>query len=337
MKVSILVTTYNCEDYVDKTIKSVVDQDMPFTWELLIGDDGSSDSTRSHISKWITLYPDNISLYVMERGADAKKDGTRAARNRANLLEKAKGEYLIFLDGDDQFIGNEKIKKEVEILDSPKYQNCACAAHNIIANNIKEGKKYPLVDTSLKEGVIDSKYYWENLYFHTNTILFRSCCKDLMLNPHYRDFLNDNFITYLILQYGKIYYLRNFWAQYNLTGDGLWTGKKRTYGCFRNLIIFDLQLNINKAFRKSSFIRHLYDFKYIFDNYKKEDKSFVKPLVSGMKKREFYYTYLMYHFDDELQPRDLKEKKKLRTKIGILRIYHSVGLHMHAYLSKIHK
>jgi glycosyltransferase involved in cell wall biosynthesis len=328
MKVSILVTTYNCELYVDETIKSVVQQNMPFSWELLIGDDGSSDSTRDHISNWMKKYPKNIRMYVMKRDTDAKKDGTRAARNRANLLEKATGEYLIFLDGDDQFLGTEKIKKEVEILDSPKNKNCSCVAHNILANNVKEGKKYPLVDASVKEGIIDPKYYWKNLYFHTNTILFRSKCKELMLKPKYRDYLNDNFITYIIIQYGSIYYINKLWAQYNLTGDGLWTGKKRTYGCFRNLIIYDLQRDINMDYANESFIRHLYDFKYIFKYYDKSSRDKVAPLVSDLDKNLFHFTMLMYHFNYELSRREKKEKNKLHLKVDITQLYKNIRMHM---------
>ncbi|MDX8417830.1 glycosyltransferase family 2 protein [Absicoccus intestinalis] len=328
MKVSILITAYNCEQYIDDAIKSVVIQEMPFSWELLVGDDGSSDTTQERINKWINRFPNNIKLYIMQRDKDSKKDGTRAAKNRANLLEKATGEYLIFLDGDDQFIGTQKIKKQVELLDDKKYIECSCVAHNIMANDINNAKKYPLVDTFLHEGIIDSKYYWEKLYFHTNTILFRSCCKELMLNPKYRNFLNDNFITYIILQYGKIYYINKLWAQYNLTGDGLWTGKKRTYGCFRNLIIFDLQLDIDKSFEKSCFIRHLYDFKYIFENYKKEDQPYIEPLIKNLDKKTFHYTFLMYHFYQDLDKNDRIEKKKLQFKITILQIYYNVSVHL---------
>ena len=79
-----------------------------------------------------------------------------------------------------------------------------------------------------------------------------------MLDKRYRDFLNDNFITFLMLQYGNIYYLPYSWAQYNLTGDGLWTGKKRSYGCFRNMILYDLEKSINPLMNQVSFQHYEY-------------------------------------------------------------------------------
>lgn len=315
MKVTIMITTYNCESYVDSAIESVIKQEMLFEWELLIGDDGSSDNTIEHIKTWIDRHPRNIHLFIMDRSKNDEKNGTRAARNRANLLEHATGEYLIFLDGDDQFLGTEKLKKQVEILDSPLFQNCSCVAHNILANDILNKKKYLLTSESVKDGIVDSKYYWENLYFHTNTLLFRKRCVLTMLNPQYRDFLNDNFITYVIMQYGSIYYLHEVWGQYNLTGNGLWTGKKRTYGCFRNLILFDLEKDINPDFVKASFIRHLYDFRYIFKYYDLNDRAKVQPLVSDLDEQLFRYTLLLYRTKDELTEKERLERTKLKVQV----------------------
>lgn len=315
MKVSIMITCYNCEDCIDTAIESVVSQDMPFEWELLIGDDGSSDNTIKHLEIWKKKFSENTKIFIMNRDENEEKNGTRAAKNRANLLEHATGEYLIFLDGDDQFLGKEKIKRQVELLDSPGYEKYSCIAHNILANDVSENKKYPLTDTSLKTGIIDTKHYWMDLYFHTNTILFRRCCVEKMLDSRYRDYLNDNFITYIILQYGHIYYLPNIWAQYNLTGNGLWTGKKRTYGCFRNLILFDLEKDINPKFRYISFVRHLYDFRYIFKNYDTEDKERIKKLVSNLEEPLFHYTLLLYKFRDELTLAERIERLAIQIQV----------------------
>ena len=318
MKVSIMITCYNCEDCIDTAIDSVVSQDLPFTWELLVGDDGSQDGTVAHINNWIARYPENIRLFVMERDTEQVKNGTRAARNRANLLKNATGEYLIFLDGDDQFLGTDKIKTQVNILDDQANKNCSCVAHNILANDIVNHEQHLLTEEGFKDGPVDTRMYWKSMYFHTNTILFRACCKELMLQEKYRDYLNDNFITYIILQYGVIYYLHDVWAQYNLTGNGLWTGKKRTYGCFRNMILYDLEKDINQDMEQESFIRHLYDFRYIFANYTAEDKSTVQPLVEDLPIELFKYTLLMYRLDNELTREQLKEKIQLRKRVNLV-------------------
>lgn len=328
MKVSIMITCYNCENCIDDAINSVVSQKMPFSWELLIGDDGSNDSTINHINRWIKKFPHNIKLFIMKRGPSEVKNGKRAAKNRANLLEHAIGEYLIFLDGDDQFLGEEKIKRQIEILDSANYQNCSCVAHNILANDITGGKKYPLTDIQFPNGMVDTIKYWKTLYFHTNTILFRECCKNMMLQEKYRDYLNDNFITYIILQYGQIYYLRDIWAQYNLTGNGLWTGKKRTYGCFRNMILFDMEKEINSGLKYASFVRHLYDFRYIFANYSKDDKENIQPLIADLTEPRFHYTLLMYNLQNNVSSKIKLEQAMLYFRVRLVSIVrHMVNIH----------
>ena len=317
-KISVMVTCYNCEKYIGTAIKSVVNQEFPCSWELLVGDDGSSDNTISIVKDWIRQFPDNIKLFVMNRSKNEEKNGTRAAKNRANLLRHAEGDFLLFLDGDDQFLGTEKIQSQYEILVKDTEKKYACVAHNILANDMATGRKYPLTEPELEEGVIDTRKYWKKLYFHTNTIMFRRECKGLMLEDKYCDYLNDNFITYIILQYGQIYYMPHLWGQYNLTGDGLWTGKKRTYGCFRNMIIYDLEIEINPKLKKESFIRHIYDFRYILKNYDFTDREKVDPLMKGLTKDRFYFTLLLYKSIEELAVEDRNTFLKFKTKVNLV-------------------
>ena len=214
MKLSILLTSYNCEKYIDDAIKSVFNQDMPFEWELLIGDDGSDDATLDIVHKWINKYPLIIKLFTNTRDGVSKKSGVRASRNRARLLEQCSGEYISFLDGDDCLLGNDKFIKQIGALDSDKYKKCSCSASNTVIYYIKDGEKHNIVEEQLKLSIIKSKKYWSKFYFHTNTIVFRKECKELLLKKDFRDFLNDNFITYLIIQHGEIIYFPESYAQY---------------------------------------------------------------------------------------------------------------------------
>jgi glycosyltransferase involved in cell wall biosynthesis len=326
MKLSVMITCYNCEDYIGQTIESVIKQEKPFEWELLIGDDGSDDSTVDIIKDWIDKYPDNIKLFIMERTKTSKKDGTRAAKNRANLLRHANGEYLAFLDGDDQLLGTDKFIQQVKILDSKEYQACSGCAHNIKVvdtSNTQNTKIYNMIPKGQYNGIIDNQKYWKLMYFHTNTLVFREECKQLLLDEKYCDFLNDNFITYIVLQYGSLYYLDDVYAQYNVTGQGLWTGKKRVYGCFRNMILYDLELDINKKYKPSAFYRHLYDFVIIFRQYKGPEFDIIAPLFDNLKPDLFHYTYLMakkgpYGMSQKIERFFLRVEVSIRHALGLI-------------------
>lgn len=322
MKLSIMITTYNCVDSVDITLSSVFKQNIPFSWELLIGDDGSSDGTMDRLVQWQKKHPEMITIFSMTRKDSNEKSGTRAARNRANLLEHASGQYLYFLDGDDWLLGNNKFIEQISMLDEDKYKSCSCSAHNMIANIIGENKKYAMTDESFETCVVEQKQYWKSMYYSTNTIVFRNCCKETMLLPQYRDYLNDNFITYIILQYGKILYIAGIWAQYNITGTGIWTGNNRVYGSFRNLTIYDLEMQINSSFKKESFIRHLCDFTYIFKNYHIKNND-VDLLVNSCEKNRFKYTWIMYRIGRDQSIIDI-----IKKSILFIHVY-TVSLEMH--------
>ena len=95
MKISFLVTYYNQKQYVAQSLESILAIRKPCEWEILVGDDGSSDGTQDVVREYIRRYPDNISLHIMPRDPAVKYAPVqRASANRINLLEKATGYFL---------------------------------------------------------------------------------------------------------------------------------------------------------------------------------------------------------------------------------------------------
>lgn len=341
MKVSILVTTYNIEKYVGDAIESVVSQDMPFDWELLVGDDGSKDGTTDIIKKWVSRYPNNIKLFVHERGDNDNKVGSRAAKNRAFLLEKAKGEYIQFLDGDDVFLNKNKIKTQVNILDDPANITCACCGHNMEVFNIPTGERHLMTKETPGDAIYGIKEYWLKHYYSTDTILFRRKCLELLLDPLYRDYLNDNFITYLIMQFGDIYYLDKIWAQYNQTGDGLWTGHTSIYGDFRNMHLFDLERKVRNDMDDIIMSRHCISIRRIRREYKHGMEEGIKSLVDGLDPKVFHYTLLLSKLDGLTIGKRIR-KAIIFTKADFSYLKARVRAHVKNYtikdiISKFHK
>ena len=97
-KVSVLVTFYNQEKYVDKALESIISQKTDFGIKILVGDDGSSDKTCEEVEKWINRYPEMIELYIMERNEEKVVPGFRASRNRINLLSHVNTELFILME-----------------------------------------------------------------------------------------------------------------------------------------------------------------------------------------------------------------------------------------------
>ena len=89
--VSVVVSCYNVESYVDICLKSLCEQNYS-TLEILVVDDGSTDGTRARCEVW-SGRDSRIVLIEREHG------GPSAARNSG--MERARGDYILCVDGDD--------------------------------------------------------------------------------------------------------------------------------------------------------------------------------------------------------------------------------------------
>lgn len=117
MQVSICMITYNHEKYIEQAIQSVLEQDVNFEYEIVVGEDCSTDETASILRK---LERQNQNrLKVIYRPANI---GSKA--NFLSTLSVCNGEYVAFLDGDDYWVYSNKLQLQVDFLDNNR---CAAA------------------------------------------------------------------------------------------------------------------------------------------------------------------------------------------------------------------
>lgn len=270
-KISVLVTFYNQERYVDDALESVFKQETSFPFQVIVGDDGSNDGTVEKIKEWQVKYPDRLRIVVQERDETKKELGiVRASRNRVCILELVDTPYFIFLDGDDYFTDKNKLQKQYDILEKPENSDCVGCGHNLrmfIESNplksiimpgklVRQGKYYP-------------KKYWRNDYFHTDTILFRSkYIKELPIDLNIvSNFFDDNFITFCFIKYGPLYFLRDCMADYRKKDDGLWDIGREDICCIWEFIEYDLECKMNPEMKSIGVKRHLGSFIKFSDNH----------------------------------------------------------------------
>lgn len=91
------MAVYNVEDYLEEAIDSVINQTLSFEEhiQLILVDDGSSDSSKDIALNYQSKYPNNIVVISKENG------GVASARNIG--LKHVNGEYVNFMDSDDKF------------------------------------------------------------------------------------------------------------------------------------------------------------------------------------------------------------------------------------------
>ncbi|SDE64456.1 glycosyltransferase family 2 protein [Riemerella columbipharyngis] len=92
IKVSVIVPVYNVERYLDKCLSSLVNQTLEEI-EIIVVNDGSTDTSQSIIDEFYHQYPAKIKPYTKENG------GLSDARNFG--IDRASGRYIAFVDSDD--------------------------------------------------------------------------------------------------------------------------------------------------------------------------------------------------------------------------------------------
>lgn len=107
MKLSFIIPVYNRENTIGRALDSIIKQ-INNDIEIVIVNDGSTDGTERVINEYIKKYENNISYY------NKQNEGVAATRNFG--INKAKGEYITFVDSDD-YIEEDFIKEVHNYLD----------------------------------------------------------------------------------------------------------------------------------------------------------------------------------------------------------------------------
>lgn len=116
--VSVLMLTYNQEQYIKEALDSVILQQTNFAFEIVIGDDASKDSTRKILLEYEKKYPEVIRLLL-------HRQNLKPVHNLIRVYKKCQGKYVALLEGDDFWTSPHKLQKQVDFLEShPKYAVC---------------------------------------------------------------------------------------------------------------------------------------------------------------------------------------------------------------------
>lgn len=117
--VSVIVITYNHEQYIIQALDSILMQKVNFKYEILVGDDCSQDSTAIILRKYQKTYPDKFRICL-------RKVNIGATKNIYHLIKHARGKYIAMLEGDDYWLSEYKLQKQIDFLDEQQeYMSCS--------------------------------------------------------------------------------------------------------------------------------------------------------------------------------------------------------------------
>lgn len=172
IKVSVIVPVYNVKDYLDRAVKSLLNQTLKKEIEIILVDDGSTDGSQDICDKYAQT-DDRVVVIHQENS------GVSAARN--NGIDIAKGEYIGFVDSDDY------VEEDMfEILYNNAIENC-CQLSAVNAKNLQpDGTFVTERERTDKVYVWDNKTALKNFltrkYFNVcvwSKIIHRDVCKNI--------------------------------------------------------------------------------------------------------------------------------------------------------------
>lgn len=161
--VSVCMVTYNHEAYIAQAIESVMMQEGPFEIELIIGEDCSTDNTRTICESYAKQYP-NIRLL-------ARPQNLGMMSNFIDVFNHCQGKYVALLDGDDYWTDVHKLKKQMEYLTlNQDLDICSHITDELVNGTViklkERGDRYlsfQVFATSGCAGVYTSSMFFRNL------------------------------------------------------------------------------------------------------------------------------------------------------------------------------
>ena len=216
-KVSIVCTTYNQENYIADAIESFLMQETNFSYEIIIGEDCSTDKTRSIVENYSKKFPNIIRAIY-------QKENTGGYKNIVDAMNACSGEYLILNEGDDFFTDQHKLQTQVDYLDSHK--DCSMCFHPVRVFFQDKSQKDYIFPTEHELKKIKHKFNYNTLkkinYIQTNSCMYRRA------NVKFEEILppqilpGDWFIHLYYAKLGKIGYINKVMSAYRRSSTGIW-------------------------------------------------------------------------------------------------------------------
>ena len=225
VKVSVALITYNHEPYIRKALDSVLMQITDFPFDIVIGEDCSTDGTRKIVEDYKKKYPDKIKIVTSETNVGPMPNVVRT-------YKACSGKYIAMLEGDDFWTNENKLQDQVALMElNQNFSMCFTNGNVVDVNDsvIRHERVPPVFRKTLTFKEIMSGFTPP-----TQTILFRKDLLDDNIMKNLEKVYNgDIFISVVLSTKGEIGYINRIAAAYRINEDGIY-GKASYYKRLKN-------------------------------------------------------------------------------------------------------
>ena len=267
---SIYVPVYNHEKYIEQALDSILAQQTNYTYEVLVGEDCSTDNTRNVLKEYENAHPGF--LKVIYRDKNSYKYGP--ILNSRDLKMRARGKYIIGLEGDDYWTDEKKIEKQIRYLEN--HPECIAVSHNCVVvdqNSVMRTEVYP---ECLEERYTIKHFQDGLLPGQLATLMYRNVYKTLEPNSilDKRLMVGDTVIAFYLLAKGEIHCIQEKMSAYRyVTCEGDSFSANFVYSFKKSELLYRSLLEFAKEQGNEEIIT-VAEFCYL------------KSLMTGVKKKE---------------------------------------------------
>ena len=262
MHASICMITYNQEKFISQAIEGAINQKTNFDFELVIGEDCSTDSTKEIIYKYKKQHPDKIKVITSETNVGMMQNFIRT-------LNSCRGKYVALCEGDDYWTDLNKLQKQVDFLEShPDFAMCSHAVETVFES---VGEKDPFVKPlrmSTFEDIVTHGHFIPTL-----SIVFKKVALPI-IPVWFKDlWVGDIPLVLLVAHYGKNYYIDEVMGLKRKHQDSITQQSQRK----------------TKKFKEYSTENKLFFYKKLNEFFGYEHKKVLNPIIAK------HHLYVMYN------------------------------------------
>lgn len=217
--VSVLCCSYNHENYIAAALESIVNQKTDFPLEVIVSDDASTDKTQSIIRQYAQKYPGIIKAVLRDKNVGV-------GENCYEALKKVSGKYLAICDGDDCWLDEHKLQKQITFMEAhPDFAVCCSDVRWHYADGNKKDEIFKVKAYMPKKMRQKSAFAFKDL-LHCRFIASSTCVLRWTMKNNVPVWLKKHCVidfplTLVHSMVGKIKVFDEVFAQYNIHAKGV--------------------------------------------------------------------------------------------------------------------
>jgi len=303
--VSINCITYNHEKYIADALESFLNQRTDFEYEIIIGEDCSTDNTREIIKEFMKKYPGKIILITSEKNVGMME-------NERRIYEASHGKYIAECEGDDFWIDPYKLQKQINYME--KNQDCTLCFHNAHEVNANRNIIGNMIPKCIENKSYDCGEIATLGFIPTASRVYLKETMENLPGWYKTAVVGDLPSQLIITSKGYAYYMKDIMCAYRVGVENSAT-----------FTLFDRSNNEKKIIKNQENLISILDNFNIYSQFKYSEK---------IEERRKLYEYQLYFIKGDINKLKELRYKEFYKNVGIKA---KVGMYVKSYSPKIYR